>query len=73
MNSQILKEVLDHYQGIKIRHPKSYTSRHEAYGILMEEVDEMWDEIKRNAPTERFKSEVLDTIVVLVRVLEELC
>ncbi len=73
MKSQSLKEVLEHYQNIKIRHPENYASRHEAYGILMEEVDELWDEIKTNAPTERFKSEVLDAIVVLVRVLEELC
>lgn len=31
---------------------------HEAYGVLLEEVDEMWDDIKHNRPTDALKEAV---------------
>jgi NTP pyrophosphatase (non-canonical NTP hydrolase) len=44
--------------------------RHEFYGVLKEEVDELWDAIKADEPMEAVFDEMLDVAVVLVRYVE---
>lgn len=44
------------------------TSPHEAYGIIKEEVDEMWDEIKQNNYL-RARDEALQVAAMCVRFL----
>lgn len=41
---------------------RKVASMHEAYGVLLEEVDEFWDEVKKK-PTKRVPSEVLTELV----------
>jgi NTP pyrophosphatase (non-canonical NTP hydrolase) len=33
------------------KHPEKQTSLHEGYGVLLEEVDEVWDLVKSQAPS----------------------
>lgn len=46
----------------------SYASRHESMGVLFEEIDELWEEIKqKNINLENIESEIIDCIVVLIK------
>lgn len=46
----------------------SYASIHEAMGVLFEEIDELWEEIKqKNINLENIESEIIDCIVVLIK------
>lgn len=44
--------------------------RHEFYGILKEEVDELWDAIKADEPNERVLEELVDVVVCMFRYYE---
>lgn len=45
-------------------------SRHEFYGVLMEEVEEMWDEIKANGSTEDLYKELVQVMACCLRYTE---
>lgn len=44
--------------------------RHEMYAILKEEVDELWDAIKADEPTDRVLDELVDVVAVCFRYVE---
>lgn len=50
------------------KHPREYQSAHEAYGILKEEVDELWDAIKED-DLEHARYEATQIGAVIVRFL----
>ena len=51
-----------------------FSSPHEGYAILLEEVDELWEEIKtHNATTHRGTSEAVQTAAMAIRYLIDLC
>jgi len=51
------------------KHGKKLWGRHEFFGILQEEFDEVWDEIKADAPQANLKKEILQIIAVCYRYL----
>jgi NTP pyrophosphatase (non-canonical NTP hydrolase) len=42
-----LQDVLNEYERAISIH-KKFNSRHEGFAVLLEEVDELWDEVKKN-------------------------
>ena len=50
-----------------------FNSSHEGYAVLLEEVDELWDEVKRNAPVERMAAEAVQVAAMAVRFLMDIC
>lgn len=52
------------------KHGKEPWGRHEFYAILKEEVDELWDNIKRNKPQSEVNAEAVQVAVVILRYLE---
>ncbi len=42
-------QVSDEYLKARKSH-SPYNSRHEGYAVILEELDELWDEIKKNNP-----------------------
>ena len=52
------------------KHGDNQWNRHEFYGILLEEVDEVWDAIKRNLPQEHLEDELLQVACVCLRYFE---
>lgn len=50
--TRITNEVTDEVTRAIILHPSQH-SLHEAYGVILEEVDEFWDEVKKN-PTKHW-------------------
>lgn len=71
----VLQEVLDELRRAQAHHPP-YNSAHEGYAVLAEEVDELWDEVKRrHGPqrTVRMKAEVTQVAAVACRFLLDVC
>lgn len=62
-----LAAVLDHAYA---KHGDNPWGRHEFYGVLKEEVDELWDAIKTDAPMEEVLRELFDVLAVCVRYYE---
>jgi len=52
----LVVEALAH---ARTKHPRNYQARHHFYGVLAEEVDELWEEIKKDSPLECMSSEPL--------------
>jgi NTP pyrophosphatase (non-canonical NTP hydrolase) len=45
--SEILQEISDEYERAKRKYRRPFSSHHEAYAVILEELDELWDEIKK--------------------------
>jgi NTP pyrophosphatase (non-canonical NTP hydrolase) len=55
--------------------PTNFHNQHEAYAVILEEVDELWDEIKKNQKNYDLKAqrkEATQAAAMLVRLLVEL-
>jgi NTP pyrophosphatase (non-canonical NTP hydrolase) len=62
-------------QKAKYRFPKKINSFHEAYGILLEEVEEFWDEVKKNEGEQNKQMltlEILQVATVAIRIYQDL-
>lgn len=46
--NKICSELLEEVVKARIKHPKPFNSAHEGYAILKEEVEELWEDIKRD-------------------------
>ena len=55
--------------------PGNFVNQHEAYAVILEEIDELWDEIKKNQRNYDLiaqKKEATQAAAMLVRLLVEL-
>ncbi len=71
-----LEEVLNEYTFAVTKYPK-FTSAHEGYAILLEEVDELWDEVKvkQSHPERkaRMRAEAIQVAAMALRFLTDCC
>lgn len=58
-------------QRAKEKFPDSFKNGHEAYGVLMEEIDEWWDEIKADN-YEAAAKEAVQVAAMALRIVAEL-
>ncbi len=42
----VAETILVEFKRAKVKYPKRFNSMHEAYAVVLEELDEVWDEIK---------------------------
>lgn len=66
----ILDDILVELDRAYHQHGSFPWSRHEFYGILLEEVDEVWDDIKRDIRMEDLVKEVRQVAAMCIRFLE---
>lgn len=72
-NTTALKLVLDELERTRQEHA-ALSSTHEGYAVLLEEVDELWDEVKAgNGTSHRGTSEAVQVAASALRYLEDLC
>lgn len=45
---QAILEIKEETERAKTLFPTNFHNQHEAYAVILEEVDELWDEIKKN-------------------------
>lgn len=67
--SHALMQVAEEYMQARIKHPPM-RGPHEGYAVLLEEVDELWDEIKANNP-EAARKEVIQVAAMALAYLIE--
>ena len=79
MNQQItdetIKEIL-HEHTKAVNRYASFNSAHEGYAILKEEVDELWDEIKKKdhiRDKKEMKKEAIQVAAMALRFITEIC
>lgn len=59
----------------KTKFHNNFVNQHEAYAVILEEVDELWDEIKKNQKAydlDAQKKEAVQCIAMLMRLIVEL-
>jgi hypothetical protein len=73
-NPPVCTEVLQELARARNLHP-SMASAHEGYAILLEEVDELWDEVKGHHPDRaaRIRDEAIQVAAMALRFIEDVC
>jgi hypothetical protein len=67
-----LDDIYEEYKKACIKHPRNFNSRHEGYAILLEEVEELWEDIKSDKPWVDIKSEATQIGAMSLRFLLDL-
>ncbi len=51
-----------------------FNSPHEGYAVILEELDELWDEIKQKSqPRERMREEAIQIGAMAIRFVQDIC
>lgn len=71
--SESAEEVLNEVQRAKQIWTDDFKNYHEAYAVILEEIDELWDEIKKKNPDkEKIRKEATQSAAMLLRLITEL-
>jgi len=65
-----LLAVIEELERAYAKHGRRQWGRHEFYAILKEEVDELWDDIKADAPQANLEKEAIQIAAMVFRYLE---
>ena len=68
-------EIIDEYKRSKTLYC-GFHSNHEGYAVILEEIDELWDEIKNCKETkgnDLIRAELIQIGAMVLRYLNELC
>ena len=73
--ADILVAVHHEVARAKEKHPGDFHNQHEGYAVLLEEVDELWDEIKKNGGGRdaAARKEAIQIAAMCVRYILEVC
>ena len=67
---QLFQQIAAELDHAYEKHGSAQWGRHEFYGILLEEVDELWDAIKQNLPREELTKELIQVAAMCFRYIE---
>lgn len=67
---EIYEKISSELERAYSKHGKQKWNRHEFYGIIKEEFDEMWEDIKSDAPLEQLDKEIIQVTAMCFRYLE---
>lgn len=68
--NEFIKRIEEEIDRAYAKHGTDQWGRHEFYGIMKEEVDEVWDDIKRDAPAEDLEKEIIQVAAMCLRYFE---
>lgn len=66
----VTQAVANELERAYAKHGREQWGRHEFYAILKEEVDELWDDIKADAPQDKLRHEAIQVAAMVFRYLE---
>jgi len=67
-----INEIIKEYQQALIKFA-SFSSTHEGYAVILEELDELWDEIKTNGNNSNMRKEAVQVSAMGLRFLVDCC
>lgn len=73
--SSILEEIVREYISASIKHG-SFNSVHEGYAVLLEEIDELWDEVRKQSKDrniENIRRECIQIATMAIRFIKDIC
>lgn len=71
----IADEILREVDSARQQHPKNFVNQHEGYAVILEELDELWTEIKKkqsNYDLAQQRHEAIQVAAMVVRFIDEL-
>ncbi len=68
-----LQSVRDEYIRSRKKHPGKFHSQHEGYAILLEEVNELWEEVKHPVGQDGAKDEAIQVAAMALAFILEVC
>lgn len=72
MNTELINKIYKQVESCRNKYG-DYSGRHEAYGVLSEEVFELQQEIfKKQVDFEKLEAEIIDIITVLIKMHEDI-
>ena len=67
-----VKEIIHEYRRATKKFG-SFASTHEGYAVILEELDELWDEIKKNSSKEVMRKEAVQVAAMGLRFMLDCC
>ena len=74
-SAEVLNAVYTEFQKAAAKFPK-FNGAHEGYAVLLEEVDELWDEVKLNhsdRSKRRMREEAIQIAAMAMRFIMDVC
>lgn len=73
MNADLaMKMIVDELNSAVVKF-KPFSSPHEGYAVILEELDELWDDIKKNKSPEELRCEAKQVAAMAMRFLVDCC
>jgi len=70
---EFLEEVKCEFAVARLNHPVGIQTRHEAYAVILEELDEFWEEVKKRDPSaENMRKELIQVAAMACAAVVEL-
>lgn len=69
--ARILRAVAQEVMRARAKHPTPFHGPHDGYAKLLEEVDELWDEVKADQPFERLHHEAVHVAAMAIRFIAD--
>jgi len=66
---ETLEELASSYK----KFPQPLNSTHEGYAVILEELDELWDTVKKNEPKKLMRAEAVQVAAMSLRFILDLC
>jgi len=70
--TDILDDFLFEYEKASTQFP-NFHSPHEGYAVILEELDELWDEIRNGEDKEKMKAEAIQVGAMALRFIMNIC
>jgi len=67
-----IEEILQEYKQATIKFGE-FASTHEGYAVILEELDELWDEIKINSDKSELRKEAIQVAAMGLRFIVDCC
>jgi len=71
---RLADEILDELASARTKHPGKFNSSHEGYAVILEELEELWDEVKTQSGGNKanMKTEAIQIAAMAIRFIQDL-